>query len=62
MWVKVILYIALYTIVVLCCIHDCCISGCHDGRGAEEGAGHQRSFGENEEEPGGDSEGPAAPP
>ena len=36
--------------------------GCHDGRRAEEGAGHQLSFGEDEEEPGGDSEGPAGPP
>ena len=35
--------------------------GCYDGRGAEEGAGHQLSPGEDEEEPGGHREGPAAP-
>ena len=35
--------------------------GCHDGWGAEEGAGHQCSPGEDEEEPGGHSERPAAP-
>ena len=36
-------------------------SGSHDGRRAEEGAGHQRPPGEDEEEPGPDGEGPAAP-
>ena len=37
-------------------------SGSHDGRRAEEGAGHQCPPGEDEEEPGPDREGPAAPP
>ena len=37
-------------------------AGGHDGGGAEEGAGHQRPPGEDEEEPGGDREGPAAAP
>lgn len=35
--------------------------GSHDGRRAEEGAGHQCPPGEDEEEPGPDGEGPAAP-
>ena len=39
-----------------------CYLGSHDGRGAEEGAGHQRPPGADEEEPGADGEGPAAPP
>ncbi len=40
----------------------CCVGvGSHDGRGAEERAGHQRTPGEDEEEPGGVCEGPAAP-
>ena len=34
---------------------------CHDGRGAEEGAGHQCSHGAHEEEHGADHQGPAAP-
>lgn len=36
--------------------------GCHDGRGAEEGVGHQRPPGEDEEEPGGHRQRPAAAP
>ena len=34
---------------------------CHDGRGAKEGAGHQRSSGAHEEEHGADHQRPAAP-
>ena len=47
--------ILLFALFVTSCV------GCNDGRIAEERAGHQCSFGEDEEEPGGDSEGPAAP-
>lgn len=37
------------------------IVGCHDGRGTEKRAGHQQPSGEDEKEPRGFGEGPAAP-